>query len=523
MASQEIEIRTQEVDTNDGEQPNATKKKRRFSMPPSIIIILGFLLFVTFLSWVLQGQTFTASSSEGVTNITTEAVGLLSLGNQIINGFINAGDIIFYLFVLGWFLDVVLESKSLEAGIDSLINSLKGKEIILVPLMFCLFAFGGTSFGMQEETLGLYIIVIPFFLMAGFDTVTGLLVILLGTTTGIASSVVNPFSVGVAYSVIPDNLGVPFGIGDGLLFRLLVFFILTICGAIFVTFYAYRVRKNPERSLTFNTREEDIKWANDTFEHEDHLNKKLNARQKAGLIIFGSTFLLMFLMLVPWGSFFGWNVDINAYPAWISWLLNGMNIPGFWGFGELILLFAISTIILGIIFKMKPSSLLDSFWRGAKDMLPVALLIGIARAIPGVLASSHLDLYFATNIAKGMQDINPLGWTYIMFFVFLIFAILIPSTSGLGTATIGIFATSANGIFGSNPDTFSSVIISTVVVFSIALGIMNMIIPSQAVVMASCERARVPYAKAAKLVGVYIGIVLVITLAAIIPLTSVIA
>ncbi len=522
MASQEIEIRPQEVNTNDGEQPKSTKKKRKFSMPPSIIIILGFLLFVTFLSWVLQGQSFTVAGESAPETITTEAVGLFSLGNQIINGFIGAGDIIFYLFVLGWFLDVVLESKSLEAGIDSLINGLKGKEIVLVPLMFFLFAFGGTSFGMQEETLGLYIIVIPFFLMAGFDTVTGLLVILLGTTTGIASSVVNPFSVGVAYSVIPPAVG-DFGIGDGLLFRLLVFFILTICGAIFVTTYAYRIRKNPKKSLTFDTREDDIKWANDTFEHEDHLNKKLNSRQKSGLLIFGGTFLLMFLMLVPWGSFFDWDLNINSYPEWISWLLNGMNVPGAWGFGELILLFSISTIVMGIIFKMKPSNLLDSFWRGSKDMLSVALLIGIARAIPGVLASSHLDLYFATNIAKGMEDISQIGWTYIMFFVFLIFAILIPSTSGLGTATIGIFATSANGIFGGDPAELSSVIISTVVVFSIALGIVNMIIPSQAVVMASCERSRVPYAKMAKLVGVYIGIVLVITLGAIIPLTTVIA
>ncbi len=519
MTSQEIEIRPQEVNANDGEQSSPPTKKRRFSMPPSIVIILGFLIFVTFLSWVLQGQNFSVEANGTVTNFTTSAVGLFSLGNQIINGFISAGDIIFYLFVLGWFLDVVLESKSLEAGINSLIKALKGKEIILVPLMFCLFAFGGTSFGMQEETLGLYIIIIPFFLMAGFDTMTGLLVILLGTTTGIASSVVNPFSVGVAYSVIPEGMG-EYGIGDGLLFRLLVFAIFVTIGAIFVTTYAYRVRKNPSKSLTFDTREEDIKWANDTFEHEDHLNQKINARQKAGLIIFGSTFLLMFLMLIPWGSFFDWSVeDINNYPAWISWLLNGMNIPGEWGFGELILLFAISTVTLSIIFKMKPSKLLESFWRGSKDMLSVALLIGIARAIPGVLASSHLDLYFATNIAKGMKDISQIGWTYIMFFVFLMFATLIPSTSGLGTATIGIFAASANGIFSDAEIT--SVIISTVVVFAIALGIMNMIIPTQAVVMASCERARVPYSKMTRMVGVYIGIILVATLAVIIPLTSV--
>ena len=52
---------------------------------------------------------------------------------------------------------------------------------------------------MQEETLGFFIILVPFFVAAGFDTMTALLVILLGTTTGFAFSIINPFSVGVAY------------------------------------------------------------------------------------------------------------------------------------------------------------------------------------------------------------------------------------------------------------------------------------------------------------------------------------
>ena len=65
---------------------------------------------------------------------------------------------------------------------------------------------GGTLYGMQEETLGFFIILVPFFVAAGFDTMTALLVILLGTTVGFAFSTVNPFSIGMAV----DNSAVTF-------------------------------------------------------------------------------------------------------------------------------------------------------------------------------------------------------------------------------------------------------------------------------------------------------------------------
>jgi uncharacterized ion transporter superfamily protein YfcC len=67
---------------------------------------------------------------------------------------------------------------------------------------------GGTLFGMQEDALGFFIILVPFFVIAGFDTMTALLIILLGTTTGFAFSIVNPFSAGMAFDMSNVMIGV---------------------------------------------------------------------------------------------------------------------------------------------------------------------------------------------------------------------------------------------------------------------------------------------------------------------------
>ncbi len=484
------------------------KNKKKFTMPPSIVIILAIVTIVIFLTWILQGQT--VETINGI--VAVEAVGILSMGNQIVAGFTEAAGIIFYLFVLGWFLDVVIKSRSLESGIKSMLNVLKGKEIILVPLLFVFFAFGGTTYGMQEETLAFFIIIIPFFLVAGFDTVTGLLIILLGTTTGIAASVINPFSVGVAYDSIPIA-----SMGDGIFFRMVILILFSAIGITFVTYYAWRVKKDKSNSLTSESYEEDYKWAEKTFETEG--NSEFTKRQKWGVIVFGVTFLIMFLGLIPWQTFISGKDELwdpTTTPAWISWLIGFMNPIGWWDFGELITLFTISTIILGIIFKMKSRDLIESFWTGAKDMLSVAILIGVARAIPSVMSVSSLDVYLSQNIANGLADVSGLTWTYSMFFVYLGLGTLIPSTSGLASATFGLFYQTSAGIF-TDPEQLKGIMVSTVIVYSIAIGIINMIIPTQAVVMASAERSRVSYTTMIKPVSIYMGMLVVATLAIVIP------
>ena len=60
------------------------------------------------------------------------------------------------------------------------------------------FAIGGTTFGMAEESLAFYVLIITVMIAAGYDALVGALVILLGCGIGVLGSTVNPFATGIA-------------------------------------------------------------------------------------------------------------------------------------------------------------------------------------------------------------------------------------------------------------------------------------------------------------------------------------
>ncbi|WHP39262.1 MAG: hypothetical protein QJQ54_01530 [Mollicutes bacterium] len=62
------------------------------------------------------------------------------------------------------------------------------------------FSFAGTSYGMAEESLAFYAIIIPLALVAGFDVYTGFLIIFVGAGVGVMGSTINPFSILIAVS-----------------------------------------------------------------------------------------------------------------------------------------------------------------------------------------------------------------------------------------------------------------------------------------------------------------------------------
>ena len=63
----------------------------------------------------------------------------------------------------------------------------------MIPILMTLFAVGGTTYGMAEETLAFYAILLPVVLRAGYDAVTGVAIILIGAGIGVLGSTINPF------------------------------------------------------------------------------------------------------------------------------------------------------------------------------------------------------------------------------------------------------------------------------------------------------------------------------------------
>lgn len=65
---------------------------------------------------------------------------------------------------------------------------MKGREAWLIIILTFLFSFAGASYGMAEEALVFYPVMVPLFLAAGYDLLVPLAVIFAGTQLGTLSS-----------------------------------------------------------------------------------------------------------------------------------------------------------------------------------------------------------------------------------------------------------------------------------------------------------------------------------------------
>ena len=109
-----------------------------------------------------------------------------------------------------------MKTGAIQAGIGSLVQRMPGRERLMIPILMCVFALGGTTYGMAEESLAFYALVITVMIAAGYDALTGAAVVLLGCGIGMLGSTINPFATGIASGIA----GIP--LSDGLVGRLVI-------------------------------------------------------------------------------------------------------------------------------------------------------------------------------------------------------------------------------------------------------------------------------------------------------------
>ncbi len=132
----------------------------------------------------------------------TQPIGPYESGDMI-----GAVQVFFFVLAIGAFITVTINTGALDVGIARLVHRFKANSTVLIVLLMIVFSLGGTSYGMAEETLGFYALIVPIMVALGYDRMTGAVVILLGAGTGTLASTVNPFATGVA----SDGAGIDLG------------------------------------------------------------------------------------------------------------------------------------------------------------------------------------------------------------------------------------------------------------------------------------------------------------------------
>src|SRR4029077_679468 len=166
------------------------------------------------------------------------------------------------------------------------VKRLRGKERLMIPILMTVFAVGGTTYGMAEESLAFYVLVITVMIAAGYDAMAGAMVLLLGCGIGVMGSTVNPFATGIASGFA----GV--GLTDGIVARLVILIVGLVMGIWFVQRYADRVHRDPSKSLVSDMKEANERHFSAELD-EETAEVILTSRHKVILTLFGGAFAVM--------------------------------------------------------------------------------------------------------------------------------------------------------------------------------------------------------------------------------------
>lgn len=439
----------------------------KFKFPTAYTILFGLIVAVAIATWFVPAGEYDRARNDLLDRdvpvpgtykvVASVPQGFSAVVQAPIAGFYDPGsyearavDVALFVLIIGGFLGIVTRTGAIDAGIGRAMVRLRGREKWMIPILMGLFAAGGTIYGMAEESLAFYTLVIPVMIAARYDALTGVAIIMLGAGIGTLGSTINPFA-----TVIASNAAaIPFT--DGIVLRLAILLLGWVACVLFVMRYAERVRSSPELSLVADRRES----------NEAHFLKgrigveadgELTGTHKIVLTVFALTFAVMI-----------WGVSVAD-----------------WWMAKMSALFIVSSIIVGLIARMSEEDFTSTFVDGARDLLGVALVIGIARGIVVIMDAGKITdtvLFWAENGVSGLSDI---AFINMMFVLQSVLSFLVPSSSGLAVLTMPIMAPLGD-FAGVSRDL-------VVTAYQSASGLVNLFNPTFAVVMGGLALGRVPY------------------------------
>ena len=475
---------------------------RRFSLPSAYTILFILIVIMAALTWIIpagryqldeNGQPIPGTyqrTEQNPQRIIVDSLlapinglygiegadGSISVYNS--GELFGAIDVALFILVIGGFLGLTMKTGAIQGGIARIVDRLKGRERLMIPILMIVFALGGTTYGMAEESLAFYALIIAVMIAAGYDALTGAAILLLGCGIGTLGSTINPFATGIASGFAGVS------ISDGIVGRLVILIVGIGIGIFFVMRYAEKVRKDPSASLVA-----DMKSDNEThfLAGQAESSVALTGRQKGVLALFFGAFAVMIYGVIPWSDL-------------------GLPLPTlFWWFPEMTASFLAFAILIGVVGRLSEGEFTGTFVDGARDLLGVALIIGIARGITVIMTNGQITDTVLNAAEQAVSSLGGAAFINLVYILFLPLSFLIPSSSGLATVAMPIMAPLAS-FAGVAPQ-------YVVTAYQSANGLLNLVTPTSAVVMGGLAIARVGYGTWLKFVWPILLLLAILTIA----------
>ncbi|MCI5688701.1 SLC13 family permease [Anaerovoracaceae bacterium 42-11] len=435
------------------------KEKKKIKMPHVYVLLIGIVFICAILSYIIPAGAYDMITLENgkeildpntYHRIEQTPVSLMQFLSAIPRGMQNSASIIFLIFIVGGSFNVLTETGAVESGLGKLAKAASKKEILLIPVVMIAFSLGSAFIGMAEELILFVPIMVGLAKALGFDSITGMVMVMSATSAGFAGAITNPFTVCVAQ----DIAGVP--LFSGSKFRMVVFAVMVGIAIIYTMRYALKVKKNPQISSMY---EQDRLEADNSA--MDQL-KEFGIKQKMILLVFIASLVLLVVGVTQWG----WYLDE------ISALFLGMGI------------------VVAAVEGMGFNNYAKALGKGMADIAAGALVVGFASAVMVTLTDGNIMHTILHAVAGAMEGLPAAVSAACMFLFQTCLNFLIPSGSGQAAVSIPIMAPLGDMVGVSRQ--------AVVLAYQMGDGLSNIIIPTGGIMMAALSLAKIPYEKWAR-------------------------
>lgn len=411
----------------------AEKKKFKIHMPHVITLIFFLIIVVAILTWILPSGEFertimetstgerevaVAGTYHTVAKITEDGTSLRQGIAEVLmapgKGIQSMVEVLAFVFIIGGVFQIMAKTNALNMGIQKVVRKLGSKDVLIIPILMALFGLGGSTFGMSDELVPFYLLIMPIMFAMGYDSMTTFMTVCLSATVGYAASTVNPFCVLVAQGIagIQGN--------PQLVFRMIQWVIMMAVIIAFVTWRAMKIKKNPENSITF---QDDLQKRKEMGGEDVDFNQNMTLRQKLVLATFVIGMVIVVFGLVNFG-----------------WYMNELSMC-FLGMG----------ILMGIFGGLTETEIAEEFITGVKDIAFAAMVIGFCSGIMVVAQDGKIIDTILNTLSNLVANSNNVVFAAVLYVVQSLLTLFVPSSSGLAALSIPILAPLCD-LHGVNPE-----------------------------------------------------------------------
>ncbi len=421
-----------------------------FRVPHTLVLLFGMMVAALAATWILPaGEFATVEGGRAVIPGSyapiedARTLTPLDLFTVVPRAFADTHEIIFFVLVVGGILAVIRRTGAIDAFLGAMLTRFGHRIGLLIFGGMFVFGAASSSFGMAEEFIPLVAVLISLCVALRLDTVSAIGTMVVGYGIGYGAAALNPFTVIVAQNVAGLQPG------SGWALRVAIFLPLLAIGFHHVYRYALRVQADPRASVVYGVTEAQPPAPTEY--------PPMTPARIAILIAMAAT-----LVVLVWGI-----------------------IAMHWYLVELTALFLALGFVAAIVGRVGADESAKLFGVGASELVMTALLIGFARSIALMLEDGQVLHTIVHGLATPLSTLGAELSVVGMLLIQSLLNLFIPSGSGQAFVTMPLMAPIAD-IVGITRQT-------AVLAYQMGDGFMNMIVPTNPVLMGILGIAGIPY------------------------------